>query len=420
MDQRARTQPATFTLTAGPTGFRVALANLRKNWLTMLGLVVVWGAYGRRNSGSWSETLVTLGWVLGGVLLVVVLVHGLYGLSTVKLTRDELVVTRMFLRQRLPRTEVGEFVRGSAWTQGFSAVDGYYWFITDVRGERIAAVPHWLFPDNGFEDLAQALGVPARLVSGPEEERRLSPWWMKRLWLTGILTAVVLVVGVALVWWAVVSVQDWWHARAEGTAQGDFVARVEPQLTTSRYPHLKQSEYDVPTSPLSVSAHAETASDVRLRSTITLVGTDPELPAAEAIDLLDIQCAASGPGAEVTRSSVTYDSDDVIGYSRSVDLDCGADRTQLHDWIRWSEDNPADADTGNLAVTQAVGYDGDQVDLEVIARIPDTSDEAFRAAMEHVCGYPGADGLTFHVHDEDHTRSVDHVACGNIEGELAG
>ena len=418
MSLRARTQPADLTLRAGATGHRVALANLRKNWPSAVTLVVIWGGYSYRNNDSWSQTLVNAGLVLGGVLGAVAVCNALYSRSTVVLTRDELVVTRMGRRQRLPRAEVGGLVRGSTSSLSMSSVPGFYWFITDTRDERFVALPGWLFPDGAFEDLSRELGIRPRAVTDREEEVRLSPLWMKNVLVTGVLSAVVLIGMVALVLQGAGAWQDWRQERAERAAESRHVAQVEPRLTASRYPHLKFSEHDVATSPLTVSASAEEPADVRLRSAIALVGTDRELPAAETMDLLALQCGPSEPGAEVTRASVTYESDDDLGYERVVDLECGADRASLRRWLTWAEANPPALDLGDLTATSGLDHDGDPV-LTLEAIVPDASDRAFAVVMEHGCAYPGADGPTLTIHDEDRSRSSRAVDCSRPEGESA-
>lgn len=411
MSLRARTQPADLTLRAGATGHRVALANLRKNWPSAVTLVVIWGGYSYRNNDSWSQTLVNAGLVLGGVLGAVAVYNALYSRSTVVLTRDELVVTRMGRRQRLPRAEVGGLVRGSTSSLSMSSVPGFYWFITDTRDERFVALPGWLFPDGAFEDLSRELGIRPRAVTDREEEVRLSPLWMKNVLVTGVLSAVVLIGMVALVLQGAGAWQDWRQERAERAAESRHVAQVEPRLTASRYPHLKFSEHDVATSPLTVSASAEEPADVRLRSAIALVGTHRELPAAETMDLLALQCAPSEPGDEVSRASVTYESDDDLGYERVVDLECGADRKVVEEWLTWAEEHPATSAIGQLTLESTIGHDG-ELRREAQMWVPDASDDRFRAAVEYMCAHPGADEVDLRVNDEDFTRSLD-VDCSD-------
>ena len=419
MDQTTAPQPTTFTRRAGLSGLRLGWANVRHNWLRLVFVILVWGGYQLRING-WSDGVAIVGWSLGGVFVFAVLFYGLHGLSTIRLTRDELVVTRFGVRQRLPRDEVGDLVRGRAYPNHANASqEVHYRFITDVRGQRFAAIPEWSFPDSTFEDLAVVLGVESRPVTGPAEERRLSPWWMRSLWLTTLVSGVALVVLVALVWWASVALKDWLHARAETAAQETFVAQVEPQLTTSRFPHLDLEDQGAPASPLSVSAYAETSSEVRLRSWVKLVGTNPELSSAEAIELLDIQCAASTEEAEVTVSQLGYESDGVFGYDRYVELACASDPSDVHDWLTWSEQHPADQDAGSFTVTQRRFSMGEQLDLEIVGYAVDASDKAFRATMEHMCAFPGADETTLRVYDRDRDRRVFKVRCGSIEEQLA-
>lgn len=418
MDQSTETEPATFTRRAGSSGLRLGWTNVRNNWLTLVGLIVVWGGYHYRNN-DWSSTVTMLSWTVGGVFVGATLFYGLYGLSTVRLTRDELVVTRFGVRQRLLRDEVGDLVRGSAYPTVGKSRELHYWFITDVRGRRFVALPDSLFPDDTFEELAAVLGVRSRPVTGAEEEHRLSPWWMRNLVLTGLLTAVVLVAVVALAWWGGGAVRDWMHSRAEASAQEDFAAQVEPQLKTSRFPHLDLEEHGAPASPLFVSGDAKTRSEVTLRSRVDLVGTDPDLASAEAIELLEIQCAPSTKGAEVTVVAVGYTSDDVLGYDRFVELDCAADPAALHDWLTWSEQHPADKDAGSFTVTQGRAFDGEQSDLEIVGEAVDASDTALRATMERACAFPGADEAMVTVYDRDMERSIPHVRCDGIEAQLA-
>lgn len=418
MDQCTATEPTTFARRAGSSGLRLAWANVRNNWPAMVALVVVWGGYFYRNN-DWSSTVTMLSLTVGGVLVFAALFYGLYGLSTIRLTRDELVVTRFGVRQRLPRDEVSDLVRGRAYPNHANPrQEVHYRFVTDVRGERFVALPEWSFPDGTFEDLAAALGVESRPVAGPEEEHRLSPWWMRSLWLTTLVTAVVLVVVVALAWWGVGATRDWIEARAEASAQDAIVAQVEPQLTTSKFPHLKQEEYGAPVSPLKVSASAESLSEVTLRSRVDLVGTDPDLPSVEVIELLDLQCAASTKDVEVTVVAVSYTSDDVFGYDRYVELECAADPADLHEWLTWSEQHPAGKDAGAFTVSQAISF-GEQMDLEIVGEAVDASDKALRATMERVCAFPGADEANVTVYDRDMERSIPHVRCDSIEGHLA-
>lgn len=414
MDQSTATEPATFTRRAGPSGLRLGWTNVRNNWLTLVFLVVVWGGYYYRNN-DWSSTVTMLSWTVGGVFVGATLFYGLYGLSTVRLTRDELVVTRFGVRQRLPRDEVGDLVRGRAYPNHANPrQEVHYRFITDARGERFVALPEWSFPDGTFEELAAVLGVRSRPVTGPDEDHRLSPWWMRSLLLTGLLTAVV-----ALAWWGGGAVRDWMHSRAEASAQEDFAAQVEPQLKASRFPHLDLEEHGAPASPLFVSGDATTQSEVTLRSRVDLVGTDPDLASAEAIELLEIQCAPSTKGAEVTVVAVGYTSDDVLGYDRFVELDCAADPAALHDWLTWSEQHPADKDAGGFTVTQGRAFDGEQSDLEIVGEAVDASDTALRATMERACAFPGADEAMVTVYDRDMERSIPHVRCDGIEAQLA-
>lgn len=144
MDQSTATEPATLTRRAGPSGLRLGWTNVRNNWLTLVFLVVVWGGYYDRNN-DWSSTVTMLSWTVGGVFVGATLFYGLYGLSTVRLTRDELVVIRFGVRQRLLRDEVGHLVRGSAYPTVGKSRELHYWFITDVRGRRFVALPDSLF-----------------------------------------------------------------------------------------------------------------------------------------------------------------------------------------------------------------------------------------------------------------------------------
>ena len=418
MNSSTATEPATFYRRAGSSGLRLAWANVRNNWVLLVSIIVARGGYYYRNNG-WSDTVTMLSWTIGGIVVILALGYGLYAQSTVRLTRDELIVTRFGVRQRLARDEVGDFVRSRPHTNPLSTSPAvHYWFITDVRGQRFVAVPQWSFPDNTFEDLADVLGVEARAAIGPEEEQRLAPWWMSNMLLATLSAAVVLVIVVSLATVSTIAVRNWMHTRAETSAQDALVAQVERQLTTERFPHLDQEAQGGSASPLFVSGYAETSSEVRLRSRVDLVGATPELSSAEAIELLDIQCAASTPDAEVTVVAVGYTSDDVLGYDRYVELDCAADPSDVHAWLTWSEQHPATQGAGAVTVTQET-YDGEQSDLEIVGEAVDATDKALRATLEHVCAFPGADEAHVAVHDRDMERSIPHVRCDSIEAQLA-
>lgn len=418
MTQRARTQTDTFVMRTGSRAFRLGGANLRRNWWAAIGTIAGSTAYNYSATKSWPETFTQLGLVLAGLAVGLVLWFALCSLSTVELTRAELVVTHLGRRRRLPRTEVGEVVR-AVHTPGSSPSDACYWFITDTQGERFVMLPGWHFPRRGFEDLAHALGGVSRDTRDRQEETRLSPWWLKNLAVTAVVVAVPTLAVAVLATWGGSALHEWWQERVEQSAVDDYVARVEPHLTTSRYPHLTTSRHGAPTSPLHASSSAADSSEPTVWSTIDLEGPDTEMPAAETMDLLDLQCDPPGNGADVTRASVTYASDDDLGYERVIVLECGADRDVVREWLDWAEEHPAPADIGDLTLESTIGYDGEP-GREAQMLVPAASDDSFREAVEYMCAHPGADEVDLGVYDEDLTRSLDHVDCSDIEGELAG
>lgn len=416
MDQRTGTSPVIFTVTAGQGGLRLGARNIAQNWPLMLTIVGTSTTYGLRNGdGDTSSTLVRTALAAVVAFAVGIVYYVIYGLSSITLTRDELVVNRAGVRQRLPRDQVAEIVRGTVDRgNGLGADRATMTFIVTTEGERFVGLPALQWRDGAFEDLADALGVRIRTVRDREEEDRLTPGWIKHILATTAGIVVLMIVGF-LLWLAATMWQGARLTDAEETAQQEFVASVEPELTTTRFPHLDKGSDDRPVELLSVSAHAEEVSDVDLRSSIRLRGTDGELPAVEVRDLLDLQCAAAQPGAEVGLASVVYTSDDEFGYDRVAELECGADRSELEQWLAWAQEHPAGADLGARDVSQTVGYDGDPVPLEVRIQTPDAADATFDGAVEHVCTYPGAEDLSIDIRDEDVTRSLNHVRCEALQ-----
>lgn len=415
MDQHARTQPATLTVTAGQGGLRLGVRTIAQNWPLMLVLVGTSTAYGLRNGdGDTSSTLVRTGVVLVAAFAVSIAYYVIYGLSSITLTRDELVVSRAGFRQRLPRDQVAEIVRGTVDRgNGLGADSATMTFIVNTEGERFVGLPTLQWHKSALEELADALDVRIRTVKDREEEERLTPGWIKHIFAMTGGVVMIMIVGF-LVWWAVFTWQEARLTNAEETAQQEFVTSVEPELTTTRFPHVDEGIDDRPVELLSVSAHAEQASEVDLRSSIRLRGTDAELPASEVLDLLDLQCAASPPGAEVSLAAVSYESNEDFGYDRVAEHECGADRTELEQWLAWAGENPAGAELGARDVSQGLGYDGETIPLEVNIQTPDTEDATFDAAVEYVCAYPETEDLTIHIRDEDLIRSLHHVRCETL------
>lgn len=416
MDQRAQTQPPTLVVRPVLTGLRRILSSIISVVVVTVA-AVLWGIYWARNGSYDSEEIELLGWVVLGVLAVATGYYLVYGRSTIEVTRDELVVTRLGVRQRLSRTAVGGVIEGGVDYKNFRWSNrANYWFITDTEGERFVALPGVMWPADGFEELARALGTWARPAEGRDEELALTPWWKQ-------MPAQMTVAGVALIgvmlfgWWATVTVQGWWQLTTEKSVQREFVAAVEPQLTTSTFPHLAERN-SAPGTSLDVSAYAEAGADVRLRPSVHLASTDSELPASEAMDLLDLQCGYSPSGVKVTQASVTYNSDEDTWFDRDIEFECGADPGPLRAWLTWVEDHPADADLGDRSVEHGVGYDGDPLPLQIDAYLPDASDDTFRRAIDHFCAYPAIDELDVTLRDEDSTRSSIRLNCAYPEDGL--
>ncbi|WP_029089005.1 hypothetical protein [Brevibacterium album] len=417
MDQRAETQQDTFTLRAGSAGIRLGLRNLLKNGPILLAAVAIWGFRARWNGHSWAEVFERVGWIVGGALAVAMLYLWLYGRSSVTVTSSELIVRRFGRKQSMLRDAVGEIIEGERdWGTGREAAPAFYWFITDRSGRRFVALPQTQWPVSGLEDLARALQVAPRRPRNSDEERQLAPWWMRHIFLAALVLGLVLTVVVGLIWWGGAAWQDARRAAAEQSAEHSYIATIEPQLTKSRYPSLQEIEHDVVTSPLRVSGYAEDLDDVILRPSVSLVGTENEIPATETLELLDLQCSYSTPEAAVSVSTVNYASAEEGRYERTVEFKCGMDRSPLETWLAWAEENSVGANVSAVNVTRESSYDGEQL-LDIGILVEDYSDADFRAMVDHLCTYPEADALRMRINEELGSQSAP-INCGLPEYSL--
>lgn len=408
MDQHVRTQ-STFTLEAGPIGVKKFGKRLvRKSPFVLIALVLLARRGDDLVGGAIDAVL-----LVGGALAVVAFFYWIHGFSTIEVTPDEVVLTRLGVRRRRPRDQITAVIGGVIDYRVSKLQDApeTQWAVLETGGRRFFGVDGTSWPSDGFHQLADALGLEARRPENGTEHAMLKPWAVRKR-RNFVLVVVLAGIAVGLVAWGVIVAKGMTQDLLGDTAGENYTETVEPKLTTSRYPHLTQTRHGVPTSPLSVSGYTDNYVQKRLRAAVGLEGTASEAPASEVIGLLDVQCDYSQRWVEV-HASVTYDNGGELGYDRIFEVDCAADRSDLEDWAVWAEENLGQQDLLTVVAEQRIGFDDEPREFDLSVTVPDTSDETFVRVVERLCTYPAHEDMNVSIHDEDFERSFGFLWCGD-------
>ncbi len=413
MSQHARTQ-STYTLKAGSIGLRKFGNRVLRKSPILLVAVVLLTLRGSDLVGGIIDAVL----LVGGILVVVAFFYWLHGFSTIEVTPDEVIVTRLGVKQRRPRDQITAVI-GDVVDYRMSRLQDApetQWAVLETGTRRFFGVDGASWPSDGFEQLARVLGLSARTPQNNTEKSLLKPWFMRGVG-NFVMVLVVAAVVIGLLAWGVIVARGLILDRLGDGAGQSYAETIEPKLTTSRFPHLSETRHGEPISPLHVSGYTDNYVHKRLRSAVRLEGTAPEPPASEVIGLLDVQCDYSKPWVDV-RGSVNYDSGGELGFERSYDVDCATDRSDLEDWVVWAEENLGQEDLPTIVAEQQLGYDDEPGELSVDVTVPDASDETFIAVVERLCTYPGHEDMNVRIHDEDHERSFGFLRCENpLEAE---
>lgn len=220
------------------------------------------------------------------------------------------------------------------------------------------------------------------------------------------LLAVVLLCGAG---WSVIRARH--LAEAPTPSAGSWQEHVETTMSTAEHPHLEDVSIEIPS-----GRDPEIPVTVR----ISMEGERPEMPSAEALDLLDAACGYAGTPWRATPSVptrvwVAYGADGDA--SRFVLLDCGADRRRaVGDLLAWMEQHPA----GDAAVEISLKAREDG-GLETVLLTADATTPTVREALDHLCSLPGTDGIprSGTLLDTTSPHEVRDVDCGDPDAVLA-
>lgn len=242
-------------------------------------------------------------------------------------------------------------------------------------------------------------GAKGRRREGAREDRA-GAQGSAALHVTVYLLAVTLLCGAG---WSVIRARH--LAEAPTPSADSWQEHVERTMSTAEHPHLEDVTIEIPSGR---------DPEIPVTVQITLAGEEPEMPAAEARDLLDAACSYvpspwRATTAESTWVRVTYRADG--GASRFVLLDCGADqRVAVGELLTWMEQHPA----GDAVADISLKTHDDGV-LETQLYLADTTTSTVEAGLEHLCALPGTEGArrSGTLMDSTATREVRDIDCSD-------
>jgi hypothetical protein len=219
------------------------------------------------------------------------------------------------------------------------------------------------------------------------------------------LSSLVLMLGVG--WWAL---DHWQRASTPPETAGSWEEYVAETMNSSTYPHLDEVRFEVPTGR---------SPDSAILVYVSLDGNEPEMPSAEAVELIDAGCAYEpapwrAPVAE-TWVHVSYGTDgDTTRYAR---FGCETDqRDALADLLAWVEQHPADGAVDEISIETR-----DDGVLETALYVPDRSTATFRKALTYLCTVPATRDvqLSGTIFDSLAVRSVSGIDCADPDAAVA-
>lgn len=181
-------------------------------------------------------------------------------------------------------------------------------------------------------------------------------------------------------------------------------------MSAAEHPHLEEATIEVPSGR---------SPEIPVSVQITMAGEAPEMPAAEALDLLVAACAyVASPWRSTTAEStwvrVTYSSEE--NSSRFVHLDCGAGQRQaVGDLLTWMEQHLAGPAVADISLKTR-----DDGALETQLYLADTTAPTVQAGLEHLCALPETEGVqrTSTLMDSTATREIRDVDCTDPDAAL--